>query len=398
MSDQFQAVSSQSWFSRLGSAIKGILVGLLFILGGVILLFWNEGRAVHRAQTLEKGASQVISVNAASMNAANDGKLVHLTGEAKTDEVLKDPKLGVSTQAIRLSRRVEMYQWTEHSKSTTKKKLGGGTETVTTYSYDMGWSSSPIDSSSFANPEGHTNPPMPFSSDSWQAEKVRVGAFELAPVFINKIPKEETVSVDSSQVEKLPEVLRANARISDGSFYFGKDPAHPAIGDLKISFSKVPAQIVSIVGLQQAGMLTAYPMKNGSISLLEAGTHSADEMFQSAKTANKTMTWILRVVGILVLFMGFGMLFKPLAVLADVVPFIGSLVGVGMGVVSFFLALGTGVLTIAIGWLAYRPLLGISLLILAGAVVGFLLWLIFRKKGSSATVVPPPPPPSPSAS
>lgn len=395
MGDEFQTVSNQSWFSRIGNALKGIILGFIFIAGGIGLLFWNEGRAVHRAQTLAKGASRVIPVGATAPNSTNDGQLVHLSGEAKSEQELSDPEFGISTRAIALKRQVEMYQWREHSKSTTKKKLGGGTKTITTYSYDKGWSSARVDSSDFKEPQGHDNPPMPFRSQEWEASKVSLGGFQLAPVFISKIPRVEDLPVDDLSL--LPALIREKAHESAGGLYLGQDPAAPKVGDLRVSFSRVPDQIVSIVGLQQSSMLMAYPMEKGSISLLEGGAHSADEMFQSAKAANKTMTWILRGVGLLVLLIGFSLLFKPLAVLADVIPFLGTIVGVGTGIVSFFLAITVGLITIAIGWLAYRPLLGVSLLVGATVVLVGLLWLLLRHKGNTPSAVPPPPPPPPAS-
>lgn len=392
MGDEFQTTSSQSWFSRLGNALKGIIIGFIFIAGGIVLLFWNEGRAVHRAQTLEKGASSVISVSADTLSGSNDGKLVHTTGEAKSHEELRDPEFGISTAAIALKRKVEMYQWREHTKKETKKKVGGGTKTVTTYTYDKGWSSSATSSSDFKQPEGHHNPPMPFNSREWEAARVSLGAFDLAPIFISRIPHEEELRIEDLSV--LPTLIREKAHLSGAELYIGNNPSSAEIGDLRVSFSRVPNQIVSVVGLQQGSMLAAYPMEHGSISLLEGGSHSADEMFQSAKTANKTLTWILRGVGLLILLIGFGMLFKPLSVLADVIPIFGTIVGVGTGIVSFFLAMTVGLITIAIGWLAYRPLLGISLLVGATAVLAALLWLLFRHKGEAKVTLPPPPPPA----
>ena len=51
-----------------------------------------------------------------------------------------------------------MYQWKEHESRETRKKLGGGTETVTTYEYKKEWASGRIDSSSFKKTDGHESP------------------------------------------------------------------------------------------------------------------------------------------------------------------------------------------------------------------------------------------------
>ena len=160
--DSFTEVSSQSWFSRIGGAIKGVLIGLILFVIAFPLLFWNEGRSVKRYKTLEEGGGAVISVTAEAVDPANDGKLVHMTGEAVTDVTLTDPEFGISANALKFKRIVEMYQWEESTEKETKKKVGGGTETKTTYSYSKTWSSSVIQSDSFKKPEGRVFLPVNF--------------------------------------------------------------------------------------------------------------------------------------------------------------------------------------------------------------------------------------------
>jgi len=72
------------------------------------------------------------------------------------------------------------------------------------------------------------------------------------------------------------------------------------------------------------------------------------------------------------------MIFKPLSVLADVIPFIGTLVGGATGIVAFLLAGAGSLTTISIAWLYYRPLIAIPLLIAAAAL--FLFAFKFGKK------------------
>lgn len=55
-------------------------------------------------------------------------------------------------------------------------RLGGGTRTTTTYSYDKAWSERPIDSGGFHDPGGHENPgSMPWQSAVWTADRVTGG-------------------------------------------------------------------------------------------------------------------------------------------------------------------------------------------------------------------------------
>ena len=78
------------------------------------------------------------SVDPARVDLANDGKLVHVSGDLKAGAPLADPDFAVSATALRLVRVVEMYQWKEESETETRKNFGGSEETVTTYEYRRG--------------------------------------------------------------------------------------------------------------------------------------------------------------------------------------------------------------------------------------------------------------------
>ena len=99
----------------------------------------------------------------------------------------------------------------------------------------------------------------------------------------------------------------------------------------------------------------------------------AAAMFKEAEQANVIVTWIIRVIGLLFLFVGFAMMLRPLAVLADVVPFFGTIVRYGTGTVAAILALLIGGVTIGIAWIWYRPLLGLGIMAVAAAIA-FVLW------------------------
>ena len=121
MSDTFTEVTTKGWGSRIGKSIKGVLFGLVLIVASVIGLFWNEGRAVQTAKSLAEGAGLVIDVDAARVDPANEGKLVHVSGEMKAGVQPRDPEFAVTADGLRLVRKVEMYQWKEEKKTETKK-------------------------------------------------------------------------------------------------------------------------------------------------------------------------------------------------------------------------------------------------------------------------------------
>lgn len=365
--DSYSEVSSQSWFSRIGSAVARIPLGILLFLGSFVLLFWNEGRAVHTARGLAEGKAGFVQVEPGSVNPANDGKLVHLTGEATPQETLKDPLFGLSAKAVRLRRLVQMYQWKQTAETSTRKKLGGGTESVTTYKYDQNWSNKPIDSSKFKQPSGHQNPSnLPFESWTGQAPSVTLGSFKLSTSLVGQIDGHEALSVDKAVLDALPEGIRANLKVDGTRLYRGKDPTRPEVGDMTVAFEQVKPQQVSLLARQAGDSLGAYTTRTGTTTeRLQTGNVSADAMFGAAETQNRGLTWLLRLAGFVLMFIGIGMFLSPLSVLADLVPFIGNIVGFGTGFVAFGTATVLSLVTIALGWILHRPIVGISILFVA---------------------------------
>lgn len=383
MSDSFSVVSSESWFSRLFGSIKSVLFGLVLFAAAFVVLWWNEGRAVRTARSLTEGLGAVVSVPAENVNAANDGRLVHVSGAVKTGAPVADDELPVRADGIKLIRNVEMYQWTEHESTESRKKLGGGTEKVTTYSYRQEWKSGRVDSSSFKKPEGHDNPPAPpYENKTFTADPVKVGAFTMSAEQLSKLNNGVDVPVDAAAAANLPDAVKGKMQVKDGKFYMGQDPASPQLGDVRISYQAVKPAAVSLVAVQTASTFAPYQAKAGdAILLVEEGTHAAAEMFKVAQERNAVLTWILRGVGFFMMFLGIFLVFRPIAVFADVVPLFGTMLGAGIGLFSFLGALALSFITIAIAWVVVRPVLGISLLIVAAAG---LIWLLRIGKGKNA--------------
>jgi len=368
MPEGFKEVTHASWLGRIGGALKGILVGLVLFLVAFPLLFWNEGRAVRRHQTLEEGGGAVVSVPADRVDAGNEGKLVHLTGTAVTDATLSDAAFGVSARGVRLKRTVEMYQWQERAKSTTSKQVGGGTETTTTYTYTKTWSATLLSSADFKKPQGHRNPEaMPYDSVEYTAEHVRLGAFTLSPSLVRKIDNFTSLPVPGDA--PLPEALRGKGTVHDGGFYLGGDPTSPQVGDVRVRFAVVRPGEVSLIARQARDTFEPYATQaGGTIELLQPGVHTAEAMIRHEQESNVILTWVLRLAGFLLMLFGLALVFRPLSVVADVLPILGSLVGVGTGLIAFLVAFSLSLATVAIAWIAYRPLLGAALLVAAAGL------------------------------
>ncbi len=142
----FTETTRTSWFARLKNGVIGIFIGLLLVFGMIWLLAWNEGRSVKTYRALVEGAGAVVDIDSGAVEAGNEGKLVHIASRVEPVGTPADSQLGISAKgAAGLRRSVEMYQWVEEKKSETRKTLGGGEETVTTYSYTKEWRSDRAD-------------------------------------------------------------------------------------------------------------------------------------------------------------------------------------------------------------------------------------------------------------
>lgn len=384
--DSFTETVSTGWFSRIGDSIKGILFGLLMIIAAFPVLFINEGCAVKTRKTLDQGSKEVVHVDPATIDKANEGKLLHLTGQAISQNTLEDPQFQVKIEALKLKRDVEMYQWKESQSTETNKKLGGSEEKTTTYTYDKVWEKGRIDSSSFKKSSAHSNPTPSVTPQVWTANPITVGAFTLNKGLVEQINQFTPVSIDPNTNIKSTTAGIPNLQLINGQYYSGIDASNPQIGDLRISFLQVNnATDVSIIAQQVAPSFEPFTGKSGAtIEMLHIGTHSAAAMFADAQKSNIIKTWIVRVVGFLIMLIGFNLLFKPFSVIADVLPIAGTIVGVGTGIVAFLLSAPLSLLTIASAWIFYRPLIGIPLFIAAGVGIFFLIKKISAYKKAQA--------------
>lgn len=392
----YQEKTTTSYGGRLGNAFKGIIGGLIAFIGGTILLFWNEGNFIKTLRALNEAEGATTHCESvATIDPSLEGKMIHASALADTKDVLEDSDFGLKETAISLVRTVEYYQWREESKTETKDKLGGGEERVTTYTYEKGWTSSPVDSGKFKDEDyqGKNFTLVKVDPKTQYAKNVSFGAYSLPPFFIESISGRVSAEpkLSPEQMEALEKVILANphakapaspppqwVHASGSTIYLGLSPATPHIGDVRVTFAKVLPQDISIIGKVNGQTFAKYVAKNGkTVSSLRAGTVSMEEMYESARSGNKMLTWVLRVIGIILVCAGLKMVFAIFEAIAKVVPFLGSIVGAGVGFVCTVLGLAWSIVLIAIAWLTYRPLISVPLLVGAVALVVYL-----KTKGS----------------
>ena len=159
--------------------------------------------------------------------------------------------------------------------------------------------------------------------------------------------------------------------------YFGRVPGSPEVGDVRVTFEKVVPARVTVMAVVDGDSFKPYKAKNGKrFQTLVMGKKTGDEIIEGEKEANNVILWALRIMGIMMIIGGLKGIFGFLETILKVVPFVANIFGWGVGVVCTVIGIVWSLIVIAIAWLFYRPLLGISLL----AIAGFLVW-VFAFKG-----------------
>ena len=159
--------------------------------------------------------------------------------------------------------------------------------------------------------------------------------------------------------------------------YFGRVPGSPEVGDVRVTFEKVVPAKVTVMAVVDGDTFKPFKAKNGKrFQTLVMGKKTGDEIIEDAQDANTMWTWMLRILGVLMVIGGLKGIFGFIETILKVVPFIAGIFGWGVGLVCTIIGIAWSLIVIAIAWLFYRPLLGIGLLVLAG----FLVW-VFAFKG-----------------
>ena len=384
--DHFTETSRTSYGQNIGNSFKGIFVGFLLIIGSIILLWWNEGRSVEMTEALGEMQQQIVTLPDSKYDAKYEGKAVLVQGLVTPLNAVVDPEFGVQTDALVLRKNVQMYQWKENTSTKTEEKLGGATETTTTYDYVKEWSSFATDSSSFKHPEGHHNPAMHHKSQTYVTD-AQLGGYHLDRSMVGQISASQTYTGLAS----LPEEIGV-ARNYHSFLYIGYAPDRPEIGDVKITYSYAPSAVYTYAAKAQAQSLVPYVTTNGkSFVFVRSGKIASQVIFQEELDANSMMTWILRGVGLLLMFIGFSMVMGPLATFAKVIPALGSLVGGVTGIIAGVLTLILGSIVIALAWFGSRPLLSLGI-IGTGVVIAVVMAKMGKRKEGTPTTTSTPPP------
>ncbi len=405
----FTETTTTGYGTRLGNSLKGIVTGFVLFIIGTCILFWNEGNFVKTKKAINEGQNVVLPLSDVSkVDPRAQGKLIHATALADTKDTLRDDLFSVKAVAIALDRKAEYYQWVEKSKTEKKDKIGGGQEEKTTYTYQQEWTSQVVNSSDFKDPQYQNKNFVRITVENQHqlAEQVSFGGYKLPHFIISSVSGSEAVALDVSDDRKKEwesaigknlvnqDILIGSKdstqrepslfHVQGNTAYIGESPSQPQVGDVRVTFTKVKPAIISILAKVNGDTFEPYLAKNGkNISQVAQGTVSADHMFEGAHASNSTWTWVLRVVGLILVVIGLKSMFSIIESLFKVLPLLSDIVGAGVGLVISIVGFAWALLIVSISWLFYRPLIAV---VLIAVVVGMLVYLKKRAKDKRLSI------------
>jgi len=364
MIDEFAEVRETGFGQNIISSIKGVVVGLILFLASFVVLWLNEGRV-----DMSKVAQASIPVNADTVDHAANGSFVSVTGKMETEETLGDPQFLKAGPYIALSRKAEMYAWVEHKSTKSRKKVGGGKTSETTYSYKKEWTDHPDDSSSFKHQEGHGNLSPSVRNQTFRVREATLGAYSIDPQSM-KMPRSSPVSITKASF-----VPSEKARLEGGHIFIGNGTMQsPVVGDVRISYSAVkPDTAATLFGTLTADKIGPYYYK-GKKEFYRAIEGPRETAIAKLASEHRIITWVLRGVGFLMMWIGLSLFFGPINAVLDFIPMLGGLGRSVIGLAMFVVAMALSLLTMLVSLLAHNVLLLIAAVVSVVAVI----WMVGR--------------------
>lgn len=103
------------------------------------------------------------------------------------------------------------------------------------------------------------------------------------------------------------------------------------------------------------------------------------ECFNSVASSGTSLKWALRILGWILLWAGFEMLFKPLEVAFDIIPFLGPYLGsfikFGISFLSFFCTMVIAIFLVSAAYLIYHPLLGMLYTLISVGIISAVMYV-----------------------
>ena len=266
------------------------VLGALLVLAGVGLEALNASSLIAYREASSRHGGEVIELGQdAQPQAGQHGYMARIVGTPRVVEAPHDPDFNQSADTPVLVRRVEMFQWRQID-------IGGDVH------YEMDWVDHPLDAGRFKDPRGHGNPgKFPISAKQFNAGLVQLDGFKLGSALVHALPGSDLIAPDAAA---LPDNLAVSFRRYKDYLVTSAHLGDPRLGDLRVSWTGVPLQQVTIVArLDGARLDAAADAGDGKGYQVQVGDVPLLDLFPDLPVPPRFVT-IWRILGVLLASLG----------------------------------------------------------------------------------------------
>lgn len=396
----YQEIRRTSYGQNLRNKFSGVIIGVLLFLASFVVLWISQSQTNYA-----RIAKQSTEISADSVATDMTGEFVSVTGSMTSDEKIGDPIFMKPGDYILVDRTVEAYSWEENTHTDKRNLPGGGTETVTTYTYSQEWTTMPENSDLFKERKSPPNmKDLPYDNTSFTVDSAQVGVYDI---------NMNTVTLPNGNMDLTPSRekfnLRSNQRIDGSYIYQGNGSlSSPQINDVRISFSVLEqGETVTVFGELKDSAIVEYEVpgkrsKGDVKALVESiGDEDAKDKpltfyrvligdretaIDTLKTEFRTLILILMLVGFILNWVGLMAMFGFIPALVKFIPFLGNMSQFIIKIVMFPIALILSLITIGISYIAHNPLV---LVIVVVALIVMIALMISKARKRAAQEAPP---------
>lgn len=382
------------------------------------VLWYNEKRGVKIAQLIDEGLEECVEINDGKLDSNNNGKLICVHGQIKPESNLLDEEIGISIEnGIVLKRIVEIYQSVE-------RRDGDN------YIYEKKWCSHEVSSDSFdvieERGKNENKTKRLFSNQEFYLNPAMVGDYKLNQELKTQLIPDKTEFIFNNKNLKKDEIESKTGKhifISENCIFIQRknDQEKLRLGDHKITYKYLLGpKNYTVVGLQKGENFESYygkanqnNMEYQSIEMInknednrlnenliedhqknisEKGICSSIKnifeksikilwifegniplkvCFDQKLSEESRNTWILRLVGFLMMTFGVYFFFAPLMAIFNWIPILGTLISILFFIFSLSVGISFSLITISIAWFFYRPIIGFFMV--CGSILLYIL-------------------------
>lgn len=282
----------------------GRILAMIIFLAGIILLIWNEYRTIRLGLVLRKAEKEVMEISSA--NPSLEGKLVHITGVTNCAEPLIDEETGVVLDAMVYKREVSYYQIAEYRDNATEM-----------ISYYEDWFPHTLSSQDYKTSLKDANfALLRMASKKDTCTSVALGGYIIPKSLLGwmrdytddidiKVPEDIRQKLNTQALESSREARRDIVRVFNNCIYIGGNPTVPKVGDVKIEYSIIPMEKVSVLAKVEGDSYTKYGKgKEYSLYAIEQGSKSAKSLIAEERSNSRSLGWFLRITALVLITLG----------------------------------------------------------------------------------------------